>query len=127
MMRNMRKHAHAQAGRRAHLPQAACAVHMTRCTTRKGSRCTLTSTSGMKDISGRLVAQPLRRGGEYCLLHAKPFVVRPAVVQASVTVFLEIETTGVDVVRDRIVELAAMHAPADRRLAGGSYSTTVQG
>jgi DNA polymerase III epsilon subunit-like protein len=102
--------------------------NMTRCsgTTRKGSRCTLTSTSEMKDNTGRLVAQPLRRGGEYCLLHAKPFVVRTAAVQASVTVNLDLETTGVDVVRDRIVELAAMHAPADHRLAGGRYSTTAQ-
>ncbi len=35
------------------------------------------------------------------------------------------ETTGIDVARDRIVELAATHAPADPRLAGSSYSTVV--
>ena len=35
------------------------------------------------------------------------------------------ETTGIDVARDRIVELAATHAPADPRLAGSSYSTIV--
>ncbi len=79
----------------------------------------------MIDNSGRLVALPLRRGGEYCALHAKPFVARPAATEASLIVFLDLETTGVDVARDRIVELAAMHAPADHRLAGGSYSTTV--
>ena len=102
---------------------------MTRCsgTTRKGTRCTITSASDMNDNSGRPVAQPLRRGGDYCALHAKPFVVRPAATEASlVVVFLDLETTGVDVAQDRIVELAALHAPADHRLAGGSYSSTVR-
>jgi hypothetical protein len=74
------------------------------------------------------VAQPLRCGSEYCALHAKPFVVRPAQVEslAVVIVFLDLESTGVDVASDRIVELAATHAPADPRLAGSSYSTTVR-
>ena len=70
---------------------------MVRCSgiTRKGTRCTITDTSDMIDNSGRLVAQPLRRGGEYCALHAKPFVVRPATTEASlITVFLDLETTG---------------------------------
>ena len=101
---------------------------MTRCsgTTRKGGRCTITDTSKMRDNNGRLASEPLRRGGEHCLLHAKPFVVRPATMQASVTVFLDLESTGVDVAQDRIVEMAATHAPDDHRLAGGSYSTTVR-
>ena len=101
---------------------------MVRCNgiTRKGTRCTITDTSDMIDNSGRLVAQPLRRGGEYCALHAKPFVVRPATTEASlITVFLDLETTGVDVARDRICELAATHAPADHQLPGGSYSSIV--
>ena len=36
-----------------------------------------------------------------------------------------LRTTGLDVTRDRIVELAAAHAPADGRLAGSSYSSAV--
>ncbi len=36
-----------------------------------------------------------------------------------------LRTTGVDVTRDRIVELAAAHAPADDRLAGSAYSSVV--
>ena len=81
----------------------------------------------MIDNSGRLVALPLRRGGEFCAIHAKPFVVRPATPETSlITVYLDLETTGVDVAQDRIVELAACHAPADHRLAGGSYSSTVR-
>ena len=52
-------------------------IAMTRCsgTTRKGTRCTITSTSEMIDSTGRLVALPLRRGGEFCAIHAKPFLV----------------------------------------------------
>ena len=81
----------------------------------------------MIDSTGRLVALPLRRGGEFCAIHAKPFVVRPATPETSlITVYLDLETTGVDVAQDRIVELAACHAPADHRLAGGSYSSTVR-
>ena len=80
----------------------------------------------MIDNSGRLVALPLRRGGEFCAIHAKPFVVRPAAPETSlVAVYLDLETTGTDVTQDRIVELAAVHAPADHRLAGGSYSSTI--
>ena len=81
----------------------------------------------MRDNSGRLVALPLCRGGEFCAIHAKPFVARPANPETSlVIVYLDLETTGGDVAQDRIVELAASHAPADHRLAGGNYSTTVR-
>ena len=104
---------------------------MTRCSgkTRAGNRCSITSASTMKDDRGRLVAQPLRCGGEFCALHAKPFCVRPAQLDESravLLVFLDLETTGVDVACDRIVELAATHAPADHRAAGSNYSTVVR-
>ena len=81
----------------------------------------------MIDDGGRLVSQPLRCGGDYCALHAKPFVVRPAPLDeaAAVVVFLDLESTGIYVAQDRIVELAATHAPADPRLMGSSYSTVV--
>ncbi len=74
----------------------------------------------MTDDAGRLVSQPLRRGGDYCALHAKPFVVRPAPLDeaTAVVIFLDLETTGVDVARDT-------HALADPRLEGSSYSTVV--
>jgi len=46
----------------------------------------------MTDDMGRPVAQPLRCGGQFCVLHAKPFVVRPApVTDAIVLVFLDLE------------------------------------
>ena len=68
---------------RAHRPVRACAhdvrvqaklicsnyAPMSRCSgiTRKGTRCTVTSASEMIDNSGRLVALPLRRGGEFTI------------------------------------------------------------
>ena len=88
------------------LAQVVCAIVRCSGIARKGTRCTITETSDMIDNSGRLVAQPLRRGGEYCALHAKPFVVRPATTVASlITVFLDLETTGVDVRDARLLAL----------------------
>ena len=36
-----------------------------------------------------------------------------------------LRTTGVDVTRDRVIELAAAHAPSDSRLAGSAYNSVV--
>ena len=72
--------------------------------TRAGKTCSITSTSTLTDDKGTLVALPLQRGGDYCALHAKPFCTRPADVDASratVLVFLDLETCGVDIARDR--------------------------
>ena len=38
-------------------------------TTRQGRRCSITSGSKMTDQHGRCVSEPLRRGGDRCLLH----------------------------------------------------------
>ena len=78
----------------------------------------------MTDERGRLASEPLKRGGEHCLFHAKPFCTRPALIDESrkcVLILLDLETTGVGV-----VELAATHAPADPRFQGGSFSTVVR-
>ena len=105
---------------------------MARCRgqTRAGRPCSITATCSLTDERGRLAAEPLKRGGEYCLFHAKPFVVRPAAVEtarSAIIVFLDLETTGVDVARDRVVELAAMRAPEDSRSSlGGSFCTVVR-
>ena len=96
--------------------------------TRKGSRCSITSTSRLADESGRLVAEPLQRGGAYCRLHSRPFVTQsvgcfdvPALL-----FYLDLESTGVDVASDQIVELACCHAPSDPRASGAAFSTTVR-
>ena len=41
--------------------------------TKAGKQCTITSSSHWVDNNGRVVAQPLCRGGEFCTIHAKPF------------------------------------------------------
>ena len=96
--------------------------------TRKGARCSITSTNLLADERGRLVAEPLQRGGANCRFHARPFVTQsvgnfggPAVL-----FFLDLETTGVDVASDQIIEIACCHAPSDPRCQGALFSTVVR-
>ena len=94
--------------------------------TRHGKRCSITASCILTNTDGRLLAEPLQRGGEYCLVHARPFCVnRAATERPVVTVFLDLETSGTDVTKDRIVELAATHVPGDLNAMGSSFSTTV--
>ena len=79
--------------------------------TRKGLRCSITATSRLTDDSGRLIGEPLLHGGKYCRLHSRPFCTIPAdSVGPAVVLLLDLETTGVDVATDQIVEFAAVHA-----------------
>ena len=65
----------------------------------------------MTDSNGRLVAGPLRRGSAFCLFHARPFMHFPVVPSGHlVLLMLDLETTGTDVGRCRIVEIAAAQA-----------------
>ncbi len=103
---------------------------MSRCIgiTRVGKHCSVTSSSNWIDDHGRLVAGPLQKGGEFCLFHAKPFCTKPTRldnVDQMVVFMLDLETTGVDIVNDYIVELAAVHAHGDIRMKGEAFSTTV--
>ena len=74
-----------------------------------------------------MVAEPLSRGGDYCLFHARPFCTRPAEIRnvGVVLVVLDLETTGVSLL-DRIVEFAPIHCPQDHRFFGGCFSTVVK-
>ena len=76
--------------------------------TRKGARCSITSTSRLADDRGRLVAEPLQRGGAWCRFHARPVVTQSVdrLDGQAILFFLDLETTGVDVASDQIVELA---------------------
>ena len=58
------------------------------------------------------MASPLRRGGDHCLFHARPFRTRPAAnsIGPLEILLLDLETTGVDVATDRVVELSAVQA-----------------
>ena len=93
-------------------------------TTKRGARCSLTSISKIRDEQGRLVAEPLRRGGSYCRFHARPFVARAMEqrdqAESAMIVFLDFETTGLDVTKDEIVEIGALDARA-----GAVFSTVV--
>ena len=107
------------------------AQEMTRCSaiTKAGKQCSVTSSSNWKNDYGRLVAEPLLKGSEYCLLHAKPFCTKTAQVDdidRLLIFILDLETTGIDVTKDRIVEIAAVHAHGDARMSCGCFSTTVQ-
>ena len=95
--------------------------------TRTGKQCSVTNASNWTDDHGRLIAEPLRRGSDFCLIHAKPFCTRPARVDFNrmVVFMLDLETTGVDITKDRIVEIAAVHAHGDIRMKGESFSTTI--
>ena len=95
---------------------------MTRCSaiTKAGKQCSVTSSSNWKNDYGRLVAEPLLKGSEYCLLHAKPFCTKTAQVDDIDRLFifiLDLETTGIDVTKDGIVEIAALHAHGDARMS----------
>ena len=97
--------------------------------TKVGKRCSVTSSSNWVDDQGRLVAGPLRKGGEFCLFHAKPFCTKPTRlddVDRMVVFVLDLETTGVDILHDRIVEIAAVRAHGDIRMKGECFSTTVR-
>ena len=96
--------------------------------TRLSKQCSITETCTLTNDAGRCVGEPLKRGGDHCLFHAKPFCTEPVEVDAKslVVVLLDLETTGTDIGCARILELAAVHAQRDARFVGGGFSALVQ-
>lgn len=85
--------------------------------TRAGKRCTITSSSLLRDrCSGRLAAEPLRRGANFCLFHCELFpcvAEEPACPsfakdQDAIVVHIDLETTSLDRISTDIVEIAAV-------------------
>ena len=75
----------------------------------------------MTDDRGRLIGAPLLHGGNYCRLHARPFCAFPADFDGpAVILLLDVETTGVDVASDQIIEFAAFD------IRGAAFSTVVK-
>ena len=76
--------------------------------TRAFRRCSITSASDFRDGQGRLVAEPLRRGGPTCLLHMNLFssVAAPPSPAGFMIFFIDLETSGLDVLNDEVLELA---------------------
>ena len=101
---------------------AVCGKAGTQCcgVTKCGKRCSITSTSPMVDaLSGKFVSEPLKRGGSHCLYHAVYFCVRAIAVPDAVVVFLDLETSGLSVLTDNIVEIGAVDE------YGATFSTVV--
>ena len=88
--------------------------------TRAGRRCTIRSDCNVKDSSGRAVAEPLRRGGTHCIFHATLFCSTPAAATDALLFYLDLETTGLNIGSDEIVEFGVI---ADG--CGAIYSTVV--
>jgi hypothetical protein len=69
-----------------------------RAVTRSGAQCAINAGSAFRDSSGKLVSEPLRRGGPHCMFHMSLFETRVAHVSGDVLVFyIDFETTGLDV------------------------------
>ena len=62
----------------------------------------------MTDSLGRLVADPLRRGSAFCLLHTVLFRVEPAHIRDGIVVDMDLETSGLDLLSNKIVEIGAL-------------------
>ena len=88
--------------------------------TRAGRRCTIRSDCNMTDSSGRAVAEPLRRGSTHCIFHATHFCSTPAAATDALLFYLDLETTGLNIGSDEIVEFGVI---ADA--CGAVYSTVV--
>ena len=62
----------------------------------------------MTDSSGRAVAEPLRRGGARCIFHATLFCSTPATATDALLFYLDLETTGLNIGSDEIVEVGVI-------------------
>ena len=90
--------------------------------TRAGRRCSITSTCKLTDtVTGRLAAAPLIRGGLYCAFHAQVLCAGPADIEDGVLVFLDLETTGLDIASADIVEIGVIAGDS-----GAVFSTVVR-
>ena len=91
--------------------------------TKAGRQCAITATSTFKDGHGRSVAEPLRRGGRKCAFHLELFCTQPRPFhQSDFCIFwLDFETSGLDVLRDEILEVALTE---DR--SNAQFTTTVR-
>ena len=48
--------------------------------TRAGAQCAINAGSSLRDGSGKLVSEPLRRGGPHCMFHMSLFETKAAAV-----------------------------------------------
>jgi DNA polymerase III epsilon subunit-like protein len=62
----------------------------------------------MRDASGRFVAEPLRKGGSFCLMHTILFPMEPAKACEAIVAYIDLETNSLDVLSGRILEVGAL-------------------
>ena len=62
----------------------------------------------MKDSAGRIVAEPLRKGGRFCMMHTVLFPREPAPACESIIAYIDLETNSLDVLSGKIVEIGAL-------------------
>ena len=75
----------------------------------------------MRDAAGRVIAEPLRKGGRFCMMHTILFPREPAPACDAIVAYIDLETNSLDVLCGKIFEVGA--------LVGGSramFSTVVQ-
>ena len=91
-------------------PRPASTMAAVRCcaTTKAGTRCSITSLSNMKDSAGRFVAEPLRKGGTFCMMHTVLFPREPAPACEPIIAYIDLETNCLDVLSGKIVEIGAL-------------------
>ena len=88
---------------------------------RSGRRCSITTACSLRDaISGKLAALPLQAGGRHCLFHTILFVTEPSTVDNALFVFVDLETTGLSIADDSIVEIGCTD------LQGASFGVVVR-
>ena len=80
------------------MPFRLCSLAQCDATTRLGTRCCVNAASTLRDSCGRLVAEPLLRGGRCCLLHMVFFITiaAPARDDDVLLFYLDSETSGLD-------------------------------
>ena len=88
--------------------------------TRRGSRCSLSSAKRFIDSNGQDITQPLRSGCDYCLMHLPLLVTTPRSVASVLVLYIDFETSGLDVMTDHIVEIGLLSE------GGQCFSTVIR-
>ena len=91
-----------------HLPCYSMAAARCCGITKSGQQCSITSLSKMRDSAGRFVADPLRRGATFCMMHTVLFCRRPLQSCESIVAYIDLETNSSDVSSGKIVEIGAL-------------------
>ena len=79
------------------------APHQCKGITKSGKRCSI----DMRE-NGRLVCDPLLNGGNYCLYHTVIFNYLHVKIDDAIVVYLDFETTGLDVMKHNIVGIGVV-------------------